>query len=176
MTVDRVITSDMAQRLSLLLLRVATGFLLVWSGLSKLVNGKTPFALRSAELSETMGAIIGYAAGGAQLLIGVLCVIGLWRRYALPLQALIHGFTAASVWWAIIDPYRWYISGVDRIVFNSHVFYPTAITFAACIVLITCRHRDTIAVDRLLSDAPPKPAEDPRPAQDHPPTQNVQEL
>ncbi len=155
MTVDGIITSDMAQRLSLLLLRVATGFLLIWSGLSKIVKGKAPFALRSMELGDTVGAVAGYAAGAAQLAIGVLCVIGLWRRYALPLQALIHGFTAASVWWAIIDPYRWYITGVDRIVFNSHVFYPTAITFAACIVLIACRHRDTLALDRLLRDAPP---------------------
>ena len=136
------------------MLRVATGFLLIWSGLSKIVDAKAPFALRGAELSDTMKAVLGYSSGSVQLVIGLLCVIGLWRRYALPLQALIHGFTALSVWWAIIDPYRWYITGVDRIVFNSHVFYPTAITFAACIVLINCRHRDTIALDRLFRDKP----------------------
>ena len=160
MTLDRIVTSDMAQRLSLLLLRVTTGFLLVWSGLSKIVDAKAPFALRGMELGDTMKAMIAYSSGGVQLVIGVLCVIGLWRRYALPLQALIHGFTAASVWWAIIDPYRWYIDGVDRIVFNSHVFYPTAITFAACLVLIACRSRDTIAVDRVFHGAPRSRAPD----------------
>ncbi|WP_306115276.1 MULTISPECIES: DoxX family protein [unclassified Roseovarius] len=153
---DAIVTSTIAQQFSLLLLRVSTGFLLIWSGLAKIVKAKAPFALRSMELSDTMNAVLGYAAGGAQLVIGVLCVIGLWRRYALSLQALIHGFTAISVWWAIIDPYRWYITGVDRIVFNSHVFYPTSITFAACIVLIAFRHRDRIAVDTLLDKAPPQ--------------------
>ena len=164
MTLDRIITSEIAQRICLLLLRVTTGFLLIWSGLAKIVKAKAPFALRSMELSETMNAVIGYAAGAAQLVIGVLCVIGLWRRYALPLQALIHGFTAASVWWAIIDPYRWYIDGVDRIVFNSHVFYPTSITFAACLLLIAFRRRDTIALDRLFGDAPQPAADVPQPA------------
>ena len=119
MTLDQSITSIWAQRLSLLLLRVTTGFLLVWVGLAKLVNGRAPFALRNVELDALTGTIIGLAAGGAQVVIGALVVVGLWRKLALPLQAIINGFTAFSVWWAIIDPYRWYISDVDRIVFNS---------------------------------------------------------
>ncbi|QIE55333.1 DoxX family membrane protein [Pikeienuella piscinae] len=152
MNLDRSITSPTAQRLSLLLLRATTGFLLVWSGLNKLVTASTPFAVhRHLEVDATTGAVLGVATGGAQLVIGALCVIGLWRRAALPLQALINGFTAASVWWAIIDPWRWYITGVDRIVFNSAVFYPTSITFAACVLLIVFRRQDTLAVDRLLS-------------------------
>lgn len=140
----------LSQRLSLLFLRVATGFLLIWVGLDKLVNAKAPFQVgRNFELDAATSALLGYAAGGGQLLIGVLCVIGLWRRFALPIQALIHGFTAASVWWAIVDPYRWYVTGVDRIVFNSHVFYPTIITFAACILLIAFRSNDTLSLDHL---------------------------
>lgn len=155
MTFDRLFTSTWAQRMTLLLLRVTTGFLLIWVGLSKIVKGKAPFAIaRNFELDATTNAILGYTAGAAQLVIGVLCVVGLWRRFALPLQAAIHGFTAASVWWAIIDPYRWYITGVDRIVFNSQVFYPTSITFAACLLLIAFRHQDTIALDHLRRDTP----------------------
>ncbi len=138
------------QKLSLLFLRVATGFLLVWIGLRRIVNGSAPSALRDiVDLGEGATAVLGYAAGGVQLAIGLFCVIGLRRRVVLPLQALIHGFTAASVWWAIIDPYRWYISGVDRIVFNSHVFYPTIITFAACLLLIAFRNQDEYAIDHL---------------------------
>jgi uncharacterized membrane protein YphA (DoxX/SURF4 family) len=134
----------------MLFLRVATGFLLVWGGLSKLVNTSLPLQVgRNFELDAASAATVAYASGGAQLVIGALCVIGLWRRIMLPLQALIHGFTAISVWWAIIDPYRWYISGVDRIVFNSHVFYPTIITFAACVLLMTFRSHDTFAMDNV---------------------------
>ena len=155
MTLDRFLTSIFAQRLSLLFLRVVTGFLLVWVGLRSIVDAKAPFGVsRNFELDATTNAILGYGIGAAQFCIGALCVIGLWRRYMLPLQALIHGFTAASVWWAIVDPYRWYISGVDRIVFNSHVFYPTIITFAASVLLIVFRHADVIAVDSLRRVSP----------------------
>ncbi|MFT7595213.1 MAG: putative oxidoreductase [Paracoccaceae bacterium] len=154
MTLDRLLTSTLAQRIALLLLRVTTGFLLIWGGLNKIVKAKPPMAIgRNFELDATTNAILGYATGGAQLVIGVLCVVGLWRRFALPLQAVIHGFTAVSVWWAIIDPYRWYITGVDRIVFNSQVFYPTSITFAACLLLIVFRHQDVFALDHLRRDA-----------------------
>lgn len=147
MTLTDTTTSPLAQLITLVFLRIATGFLLIWGGLNKIVTGSGPFALRSAELDATTANLIGLGAGGAQLVIGVLCVIGLWRVVVYPLQALIHGFTAASVWWAIIDPYRWYIEGVDRIVFNSAVFYPTIITFAACVLLIAFMRADRWSVD-----------------------------
>jgi putative oxidoreductase len=151
MSIDRAVTSVWAQRISLLLLRVSTGFLLVWFGLNKVVKGSGPRAFRSfVEKDSTMEAIVSVIAGGGEVFIGALCVVGLLRKIALPAQALINGFTAFSVWWAIVDPFRWYVSGVDRIVFNSAVFYPTSITFAACILLIVFRHQDTLAVDRLL--------------------------
>ncbi len=143
--------TTLPQRAGLLGLRVATGFLLVWVGLKKLVEPKTPFFLRKYEIAPETGEIIGLLVGGAELLIGVLCVVGLFRRAVLPLQALIHGFTAASVWWAIVDPYRWYIDGVDRIVFNSHVFYPTIITFMACVILILFRRQDRLALDVVMA-------------------------
>lgn len=150
MKLDRLVTSRTAQRLSLLALRVTTGFLLIWFGLDKIVNSNAPLALkRNAELDATTEAALGIAAGGAEVVIGALCAVGLWRRLALPLQALINGVTAATVWWAIIDPFRWYIVDVDRIVFNSHVFYSTSITFAACILLIAFRRQDTLALDQL---------------------------
>ncbi len=150
MILGRLTTSVLSKRVTLLFLRITTGFLLIWVGLDKIVSAKAPFAVgRNFELNGTVSSLLGYVSGSVQLGIGILCVIGLWRRYALPLQALIHGFTMISVWWAVIDPYRWYIIGVDRIVFNSHVFYPTSITFAACIILIAFRDQDVIAVDPL---------------------------
>lgn len=42
MSIDRAVTSVWAQRISLLLLRVSTGFLLVWFGLNKVVKGSGP--------------------------------------------------------------------------------------------------------------------------------------
>ncbi|WP_415400877.1 hypothetical protein [Tateyamaria sp. SN3-11] len=155
MALDSFVTSTISQRASLMLLRISTGFLLIWSGLNSVVNARPPFGLgRSVEISETLSTTLGIAAGGVQVFIGLFCVIGLFRSVVLPIQAFVHGFTAASVWWAIVDPYRWYVTGVDRIVFNSHVFYPTIITFAACILLITFRHQDAWCLDRLRRSRP----------------------
>ncbi|WP_108661711.1 DoxX family protein [Acuticoccus kandeliae] len=142
----------MAQSLSLLFLRVAAGFLLVWFGLDKIVAGHAPLAVqRSVDLEATLATAIGLATGAGEVVIGGLCVVGLWRKVALPLQALINGSTAAMVWWAIVDPFGWYITGVDRIVFNSHVFYSTIITFAACVLLITFQREDVWSLDALIS-------------------------
>lgn len=150
MHIDRSITSIAAQRFSLLFLRVSTGFLLIWFGLDKVVKGSAPLLIqRNFEMEAETAGLLGTAAGAGEALIGTFCVIGLWRRVVLPLQAAINGIVAMSVWWAIVDPFRWYITGVDRIVFNSHVFYPTIITFAACVVLIVFRPQDVIAVDTL---------------------------
>jgi len=160
MTLDQLMTSIWAQRVSLLALRVTTGFLLIWFGLDKVVNSHAPLAVkRNLELDATTATTIGLVAGGAEVLIGLCCVIGLWRKLVLPLQAIINGITALSVWWAIFDPFRWYITGVDRIVFNSYVFYPTSITFAACLLLIAFRQQDTIALDCLQRNGvvSPKP-------------------
>ena len=152
MMLTDAMTSRIVQRISLLLLRITTGFLLVWVGLNRVISGSVPMALRgSVDLNQTLETILGVAAGGAQVLIGARCVIGLWRWLVLPLQALINGSTALAVWWAIVDPYRWYITGVDRIVFNSHVFYPTSITFAACLLLIAFQRQDTWTVDAFRS-------------------------
>ncbi|MGF1476309.1 MAG: DoxX family protein [Geminicoccaceae bacterium] len=137
-----------ARLASLLALRVTTGFLLIWFGLNRLFSAQVPLALsKNVDLESLPTEFFGAAAGGAEFVVGLLCVVGLFRRWVLPIQAIINGITAASVWWAIVDPFRWYISGVDRIVFNSHVFYPTSITFVACIVLIVFRNDDRWALD-----------------------------
>ncbi|NRG17353.1 DoxX family membrane protein [Rhizobiales bacterium] len=159
MTIDQWTTSLSARRIALLSLRVTTGFLLVWFGLNKVVSGSAPLAVRRAfEFDGTLQAAVGLAAGAGEALVGALCVLGLWRRFVLPVQALINGSTAVMVWWAIFDPFRWYISGVDRIVFNSHVFYPTSITFAACLLLIAFREQDTLALDTLRAKRRLEPA------------------
>ncbi|WGH78468.1 hypothetical protein [Jannaschia ovalis] len=154
MSLSAATTAPLSRRLSLVLLRVTTGFLLIWFGLDKIVSGSAPlFVRRAFELSDGAAATIGLLTGGAEVAIGGLCVLGLFRSVALPLQAVINGITAAGVWWAIVDPFRWWVTGVDRIVFNSHVFYPTSITFAACLLLIAFRAEDRFALDTLRAGA-----------------------
>ena len=130
---------------------MTTGFLLIWFGLNRIVTGNVPALMSQAVDLEGMETDwLGIAAGAGQVAVGAACALGLFRVVALPIQALINGATAVRVWWAILDPFRWYIDGVDRIVFNSQVFYPASITFAACLLLIAFRREDRWALDRLV--------------------------
>ncbi|MEZ5667747.1 MAG: hypothetical protein R3F55_10015 [Alphaproteobacteria bacterium] len=130
---------------------MTTGFLLIWFGLNRIVTGNVPALVsQSVDLEGMATDWIGVAAGAGQVAVGACCALGLFRLVMLPLQALINGATAVRVWWAILDPFRWYIEGVDRIVFNSQVFYPASITFAACLLLIAFRSEDRWALDTLL--------------------------
>ncbi len=132
-------------------LRVATGFLLVWIGLNRIVTGSVPGLVRAnVDLEGASADWLGIAIGAGQLLVGLCCAVGLLRVIVLPIQALMHGYTVLHVWWAVLDPYRWYIEDVDRIVFNSHVFYPVIITFAACVLLFAFRREDRWALDTLI--------------------------
>ena len=70
-SIDRAATSLWAQRISLLLLRITTGFLLVWFGLNKVVKGSVPRAFRPlVEKDTTMETVVSLVTGGAEVVVG----------------------------------------------------------------------------------------------------------
>lgn len=138
-----------AKAVSLLLLRVTTGWLMIWWGLSKVIAVGL-----SATISDTFygglfsGEWLFHGFGIAQTLLGVAVVLGLWRRLTLPAMTLINAFTAGAVWYAIIDPFRWYLPPQTDFPFTQ-LFYPSSIIVAASLLLIAFRDQDRLAVDRL---------------------------
>lgn len=135
--------------ISLLLLRLGTGLLLVIWGLVRLAKPDI-----GAHVSDKYYAGLGAAHtvqliwGGVLLMVGILVVLGLLRRYAYPAQALILVTGALSIWKYLLDPLGIWLLDRDS---SQILFFPSLAVAAATLVLIAFRDEDTIALDVKLS-------------------------
>ncbi len=126
----------------LLLLRITTGWLLVLWGLDKLVN--VEHGQRVAEafyLGIGAQAIVQNVFGVIEILLGMLVVLGLWRRRVYPIMFIILAITALGVWKSILDPWGWFLEGANVL------FYPSAIIAAAALLLWGTIDEDRMALD-----------------------------
>jgi len=129
-------------RSGFLLLRVSMGWLMVIWGLDKLVNVDHAVAVADRfYLGLGAQALFLNAFGVAQTVLGVLVVVGLWRRRTYPLLFLITLVTALGVWQSIIDPWSWIMEG------SNALFYPSLIVVAAAVVLWGTIDQDSMALD-----------------------------
>ncbi len=130
------------QRSALLLLRISLGGLMVYWGIDKLINvshGVTVAEKFYGGASVSTAVMQGF--GVAQVLLGVLIVIGLLRRLTYPLLLLVTGTTLLAVWQSIIDPFKRLTTG------GNLIFYPSLIIFAGALVLLAFREQDGLALD-----------------------------
>ena len=122
---------DVMLRLARGLLRFSIGYLLVIWGADKLVNPAHGLAVSSRfyfgwfSLPWLLSAF-----GVAQIVRGLLVIVGVWRRYTYPAVGAITGMTLIGVWRSIVDPWGWYLTGANAL------FYPSLIIFAAALVLL----------------------------------------
>lgn len=127
---------------SLLLLRIALGWLMVVWGVDKLIN--VTHAVRVSEgfyLGAMTGAGALQAFGVLQLVVGLLIVVGLMRRFTYPFLLAVTGVTLLAVWKSIIDPWGVFLKG------GNLVFFSSAVIFAGALVLLAFQADDTIALD-----------------------------
>ena len=137
------------KRWGLLLLRVSTGWLLVMWGLDKMVN--VEHGQRVAEsfyLGVGTQAIVLHVLGGLEVLLGLMVVVGLWRRLAYPATFVVLLITALAVWRSILDPWGWFLDGAQVL------FYPSIIVFAGAMVLWGTMEEDTLTLDARLALGP----------------------
>ena len=133
------------KRWGLLLLRVSTGWLLVMWGLDKFLD--VEHGQRVAEsfyLGIGAQAIVQNVFGGLEILLGLLVVLGLWRKRAYPVTFVVLLITALAVWKSILDPWGWVLDG------SQVLFYPSVIIFAGAMVLWGTMDEDEMTVDALL--------------------------
>lgn len=127
---------------SLFLMRVSTGWILVLWGVDKLVNVD-----HSARVAESFYFGIGSQAlilntlGALETILGLLVVVGLLRRMAYPIAAIVLGLTALSVGKSILDPWGWVLEGTNVL------FYPSLIVLAASLVLWAFMDEDRMCID-----------------------------
>lgn len=130
---------------TLLFLRVSTGLLCVLWGLIRIgkpdigamVNGKYYGGILASPAAQ-------YVWGGFLLIVGVLVILGLLRRFAYPLQAAILCVGALGIWKYLLDPFGlWLLDAKSAQV----LFFPSLGMAAATLVLMAFRADDRIALD-----------------------------
>ena len=130
------------KRWGLFLLRVTTGWLLVMWGLDKLVNVEHGQAVAEAfYLGVGTQAAVLNVLGVLQIILGVLVVLGLWRRRAYPVAFIVLLITALGVWRSIIDPWGWVLEG------SQVLFYPSAIIAGGALLLWGTIDEDEMTLD-----------------------------
>ena len=97
-------------------------------------------ALGNAEMIQTIW-------GGAILVIGLLCILGLWRNYSYTAQAVVLVTGALTIWKYLLDPFGLYLLTRET---SQILFFPSLGMAAATLVLLAVREEDTMTLDAKL--------------------------
>jgi uncharacterized membrane protein YphA (DoxX/SURF4 family) len=131
--------------ISLLLLRIGTGLLLVlWGSLRVFSPAAGPGLAGKYYGGFLQAETLQVAFGAAEIAIGLLVVLGLFRRTAYSLQALILIPGALLLWRYLLDPMGMYLMTRET---SQILFFPSITVAAACLVLLAFRDDDLYALD-----------------------------
>jgi uncharacterized membrane protein YphA (DoxX/SURF4 family) len=131
--------------LSLLLLRLGTGFLLILWGSLRVFSPAAGPGLANKYYGGLLNLeTVQLAFGGAEMLIGLLVALGLFRRVVYPLQALILIPGALLLWRYLLDPMGMYLMDKES---SQILFFPSITVAAACLVLLAFRDEDRYSLD-----------------------------
>ena len=143
-----MIASIILKAASLLLLRIGTGLLLVlWGGLRVMSPAAGPSLATKyyGGFLDLQSLQIGF--GVAEVIIGLLVVLGLFRRISYLLQALILVPGAIVLWRYLLDPMGMYLLDKES---SQILFFPSITIAAATLVLLAFRDEDRWSIDHKL--------------------------
>ncbi|MBL4854980.1 MAG: hypothetical protein JKY25_12190 [Robiginitomaculum sp.] len=86
--------------------------------------------------------------GIAQIILGLLVCVGLFRKFVLPVQAVVLGLGLAAIWQYIADPLGLYL--LDETSRNL-LFFPSLCVFAAALAQIAFKQDDNWSLDAVLA-------------------------
>lgn len=136
----------MLTKISLLIMRIGTGMLLVlWGGARLAREGMGSGLAEKYYGGMGADATLQTAFAGAEVLIGALVVVGLFRKYALIGQAVILVGGALAIWKHFLDPFGLYLHEDANL-----LFFPSITVAGAALALIALRKQDTLALDALF--------------------------
>ncbi len=135
---------------SLLGLRAGTGLLLVlWGSLRVLTPETGPGLANKYYFGLLDMQTLQIAFGVAEMVIGAMVVIGLFRLLVYSLQAIILIPGALMLWRYLVDPLgMWLLSRED----SQILFFPSIAVAAATLVLIAFREFDRLSLDSYLAN------------------------
>jgi len=132
-------------------LRIGMGVFLAYWGVDKLVASEGSVGIFSSFYGLDVGAIVVQAAGVAEVGLGALLAVGLFRVPMAWVQLVVNGISTLASWRQILDP--WAILGL-RDGGNAHLFLASIVITAASIVLVLNARDDTLTLDRRLGRSP----------------------
>ncbi len=133
---------------SLLLLRIGTGLLLILWGALRVMSPAAGPGLATKYYGgflDMQGLQVGF--GVAEVVIGLLVVAGLLRKFAYVLQALILIPGALILWRYLLDPMGMYLLDKES---SQILFFPSITVAAATLVLLAFRDEDRWSLDHRL--------------------------
>lgn len=131
---------------TLLFTRVSTGLLLVLWGAIKIAAPDKAKGVSEKYYGGLVSADeIVLLMGVAQIAIGALVVLGLFRKYVYPAQAVILGFGLFAIWQYILDPLGLYLASDPK-----PLFFPTTTVFFATLIMLLYKEDDSLALDNNL--------------------------
>lgn len=133
---------------SLLFLRIATGLMTALWGVVKIGSAETGVGIATKYYGSfwTLEAL-QLPWGIFQVIVGLMVVLGLFRKVFYPLQAIILCLGALAIWKYILDPLGLYLLTEDT---SKLLFFPSLAVAAATLVLIAFKEFDTITLDSKL--------------------------
>jgi putative oxidoreductase len=133
---------------SLLFLRFSTGMLIILWGLVKLAKPDVGVGV-ATKYYGGVGAMnaLQMPWGLFQVIIGLLVILGLFRRYVYPLQAAILCVGALAIWKYLLDPFGMYLLSQED---SQLLFFPSLCLAAATLVIWAFRDEDRLALDNRL--------------------------
>jgi uncharacterized membrane protein YphA (DoxX/SURF4 family) len=131
--------------ISLLIMRLGTGGLLVVWGLVRVMGGMGVGLADKYYGGVGSDVTLQLAYGWAEIALGVLVILGLFRKYTLLGSALILVGGAIPIWRHFLDPFGKYLHEDANI-----LFFPSITVAGATLALIALREHDTLALDRFF--------------------------
>lgn len=129
--------------ITLLLLRFSTGIYLAIWGVVKLNAPQATIGLSEKYYHGLLSSsIVNTSLGIAEIAIGLLVVVGLFRKVTYLIQAVFYGVGLLAISVYIIDPFAWYIADTSKV-----TWFPSTTLFFASLVMLVFKEFDTKAID-----------------------------
>ncbi len=129
---------------SLLLLRASTGlYLIIWGVIKVAAKDKAIGVSNKYYDGVINGDLANYGLGILEIVVGICVVLGLFRKYSYPLQAVIYLVGLAAIAPYIIDPFGFYIASEQKV-----TFFPSTTLFFASLVTLAFKSDDTRVLEK----------------------------
>jgi len=132
----------------ILLLRVSTGLLLVLWGVIKTAAPANAISVSDRYYNGLIsGEGLQMGLGIAEIVLGALVCLGLFRKFIYPAQAIVLFLGVAFIWNHILDPLGLYLVAEDD---RRPLFFPSLCVFFATLVPLAFKEDDRLSLDRKL--------------------------